>query len=107
MQVINDFDNEFIFHESVSTVGTFDGIHCGHVEIIRKMKMAAEDLSASTVVVTFSPHPRSVVTDDFDIKLLTPLEEKLRLFEELGINYVLVINFTKDFSKKTYEEFFD
>jgi riboflavin kinase/FMN adenylyltransferase len=108
MQVISELNNRIIFGESsVATVGTFDGIHVGHIEIIRKMKAAAADLGLKTVVVTFSPHPRSVISDGYDIKLLTTLEEKKNILNGLGIDYLYVIKFSKEFSKKTYKEFFD
>lgn len=107
MQVINDFDNDIKFNECVATVGTFDGLHAGHLEIIKKMNNAAAELGLNSVVITFSPHPRSVVSKNYDIKLLTVLDEKKKILEGLGVDSLLILKFSEEFSKKTYKEFFD
>ncbi len=107
MKVINENSKNIKLEESVVTIGTFDGLHAGHFEIIEQLKSNASELKLKSVVVTFFPHPRTVVTQDFKLKLLTPLEEKKRLFEEFGIDYMYIITFNEKFSQKTYKEFFD
>lgn len=107
MQIIKDGDKNLIFKDSVVTIGTFDGLHKGHIEIIAKLKLKAEELNLKTVVITFYPHPRTVLSDDYKLKLLTPINEKQELFSKLNIDYLYIITFTKEFAKKTYKEFFD
>lgn len=107
MQVIKQNLKDFDLGRTAVTIGTFDGLHAGHFEIFEQLKAKAAELNLKSVVVTFYPHPRTVVAKDFNIKLLTPLEEKKKLFEKLGIDYVYIINFDEEFSKKTYLEFFN
>lgn len=107
MKIINFNDKDINSCESVVTIGTFDGLHLGHLEIIEELKKKSAELGLCSVVLTFYPHPRTVVAKDSGIKLLTPLEEKKLLFRNLGIDYLYIINFTKEFSKKTYKEFID
>ena len=107
MQIISENSIYLKLEESVVTIGTFDGLHAGHIEIIEQLKSKAKELNLKSVVVTFFPHPRTVVTKDFNLKLLTPLEEKKRLFENFGIDYMYIITFNEKFSQKTYKEFFD
>ena len=107
MQVINEEFEHLDFGDTVVTIGTFDGLHAGHFEIFERLKKKAAELNLKSVVVTFFPHPRTVVTKDYKIKLLTPLGEKKKLFEKLGIDFVYIINFNEEFSQKTYVEFFN
>lgn len=107
MQIVKDGDRNLIFKDSVVTIGTFDGLHEGHLEIIAKLKLKAEELNLKTVVITFYPHPRTVLSKDYDLKLLTPINEKQELFSKLNIDYLYIITFTKEFAKKTYKDFFD
>ena len=90
--------------KSVITIGTFDGVHTGHKEIIDKLKTYAQKNDLLDIFVTFEPHPRTVVSD-FDIKLLTTLEEKCELLNSLGVSNLLVLNFTEEFSQQSSEEF--
>ena len=87
----------------VST-GTFDGIHKGHRSIIKRMTDIAHEHHLQSVIVTFEPHPRiALAMDDFKLKLLTTLDEKVTIFEQLGIDNVFVVNFTKEFAAIPYE----
>ncbi len=107
MQIVSNIDENIVHDNSVVTIGTFDGLHVGHTEIIRTLKKKSVELNIKSVVITFFPHPRSVITKDFNIKLLTPLEEKKKLFSEYEIDYLVVLNFNEEFAKKSYKEFFD
>lgn len=91
--------------KSVVTVGTFDGLHAGHIEILNKVKDIAASERAAGFLVTFEPHPRSVVSKQYDLKLLTTLDEKKKLLAEFGIENVMIINFTEEFSRLTSEDF--
>ncbi len=92
--------------KAVVTIGTFDGVHLGHQAIFKKMKSIAQSIGGETVVVTFSPHPRQVLNiDSSHLRFITTPEEKLRKFEEFGIDNVVIINFTKEFSRTPSEVF--
>lgn len=92
---------------SVVTVGTFDGVHCGHQGIIRMMHETAAPLHSRVVIVTFDPHPQIVLQKEGrkPVKLLTTLEERLAVFETLGIDLVVVIPFTKEFAATAPDQF--
>lgn len=91
---------------AVVTIGTFDGVHLGHQAIFNKMKTLAQSVGGETVVVTFHPHPRQVLNiDSSNLRFLTTPEEKLKKFEEFGIDNVVIINFTKEFSRTPSEVF--
>lgn len=107
MQIVTDFDKNFDLEHSVTTIGTFDGLHAGHYEIIDTLKAKSRELGLPSVVITFFPHPRTIVAKNSNLKLLTPLQEKEKIFEKLGVEYLFVVNFTEEFSKKSYKEFFE
>ena len=87
------------------TVGTFDGVHLGHRQIIKQLKEEAVNIHGETVIITFHPHPRTVVAGKKTIELLNSLNEKIFLLEELGINHLVVIPFDEAFSNQTPEEY--
>ena len=91
---------------AVVTIGTFDGVHLGHQAIFNKMKALAQSIGGQTVVVTFEPHPRQVLNiDSSNLRFLCTPEEKLKKFEEFGIDNVVIIDFTKEFSRTPSEVF--
>ena len=91
---------------AVVTIGTFDGVHVGHQAIFNKMKSLAQGVGGETVVVTFNPHPRQVLNiDSSNLRFLCTPEEKLQKFEEFGIDNVVIVNFTKEFSRTPSEVF--
>ena len=91
---------------AVVTIGTFDGVHLGHQAIFNKMKALAQDVGGETVVVTFEPHPRQVLNiDSSNLRFLCTPEEKLQKFEEFSIDNVVIINFTKEFSRTPSDVF--
>ncbi len=92
--------------DSVVTVGTFDGVHAGHRAIMDTLVRKAKEREARSVVVTFDPHPREIIDPrDDGIKLLTTLQERREILEELGIDRMVVIPFDRDFSLLSSEEF--
>ena len=91
---------------SVITVGTFDGVHTGHRAIIDTVAEKAQQRDARSVLVTFDPHPRDIINPgDSGIKLLTTLQERAEILNELGIDTMVVIPFDRDFSLLSSEEF--
>jgi len=92
---------------SVVTVGTFDGVHVGHRAIIERMQLYAREHAARTVIVTFDPHPRLVLTRSSQppIGLLTTLSEKHALLQQLGIDILVVLPFTFEFAQTPASEF--
>ncbi|PID60433.1 MAG: riboflavin biosynthesis protein RibF [Ignavibacteriae bacterium] len=107
MQIVKNTDKIKKFDKSVVTIGTFDGLHIGHLEILKELNSKAKKYGCFSVVVTFDPHPRTIVLDNYNLKLLTPLEEKIKYFEKLEVDFLYIIKFTKEFSKKTYKNFFN
>jgi riboflavin kinase/FMN adenylyltransferase len=81
---------------SVVTIGNFDGVHCGHRMVIASVLERARALNVSAIAVTFDPHPAHVLHTASRLPLITPLEEKLRLLAETGLDQVLVLPFTDE-----------
>ncbi|SHE41450.1 riboflavin kinase / FMN adenylyltransferase [Fodinibius roseus] len=91
---------------TVLTVGTFDGVHAGHRAILDTVVEEARKQSARSVLVTFDPHPRDIINPgDAGIKLLTTIQERSEILNELGIDEMVVIPFDRDFSLLSSEEF--
>jgi len=86
--------------DPVVTIGTFDGVHAGHKQIIDRLNKAKQEIGGESFIFTFHPHPRQVLfPDQNDLKLLTLTDEKLSLLEQAGVDHVLVYPFTREFSK--------
>ncbi len=82
-----------------ATVGTFDGCHLGHRSLFNDLKKFAYENNAKTLIFTFWPHPRSILSPDFDFKLLNNMEEKIQLFDQCNIDNVIIEKFSRDFSR--------
>ncbi len=105
MEVFNSLSEVQKNKNTVITLGTFDGIHLGHKKIIEGVIKKAEKLNARSFLITFNPHPRSIVSKGHSIKLLHTLEEKIDILKDLGIQNLLIIKFTQEFSQLSSEEF--
>lgn len=107
MQVHRELvDSLPVFKNAVVTVGSFDGVHAGHMQIIRQLKEEAGRIDGETVIITFHPHPRKVVSSvPGDVKLLTTLPEKIRLLEKAGVDHLVIIPFDHIFSNQTAEQY--
>jgi riboflavin kinase/FMN adenylyltransferase len=91
---------------SVVTSGTFDGVHLGHQKILGRLKELAERKQGETVLLTYWPHPRLILQpEDNSLRLLTTLTEKVKLLEELGVDHLIILPFTKELSQMSSEEF--
>ena len=94
--------------KSVITVGTFDGVHLGHRKIIKEVLKEAKDRDMISTLMTFEPHPKTVVQDSpHKIKLLTTLDEKLQILQDLGLERIIIAKFTREFSEMSYKYFVD
>lgn len=102
VQSIFQYDKE---HSTAITIGTFDGVHIGHRKILERLIIDAKNAHLKSTVLTFFPHPRMVLQKDADIKLLNTIEEKIKILEDLGLNYLIIHPFTKSFSRFSATEF--
>ncbi|GGX12702.1 bifunctional riboflavin kinase/FAD synthetase [Aquimarina muelleri] len=96
------YDNQI---PSVVTVGTFDGVHIGHKKIIDRLIESAERNGLESVILTFFPHPRMVLQQDSDIKLINTIEERIQILEKTKLSSVVIHPFTKEFSRLTAGEY--
>ena len=106
MKIYHNLDDFTKLNYAVVTSGTFDGVHLGHQKILNRLKEIASRHVGETVVITFWPHPRFVLNpSDTKLKLLNTFEERIELIKEQGIQHLLRIPFTKEFSNITSMEF--
>lgn len=114
MQVHRDINNLPLFNNAVITIGTFDGVHTGHLQIINQLKKQAEAINGETVIITFHPHPRMVLKNPVstkpgkafeEIKLLNTLSERTELLKEQKIDHLVIAPFTFAFSEQSAQEY--
>jgi riboflavin kinase / FMN adenylyltransferase len=99
-KITEDFRGSFV------TIGNFDGVHLSHKFICQKLSSEAKEAGAKSLIITFDPHPKMILHPDIrPFYLITTLEEKLKLLEDCGIDGVLVIPFSLDYSRVTADEF--
>ena len=103
------FQNEPLpqFQNAVITIGTFDGVHLGHQQILQHVVDRTKAVNGESVVITFEPHPRRLLFPDKPLKLLTSLSVKLDLLQQSGIKHVVIVPFTRDFSELTAKEYIE
>jgi riboflavin kinase / FMN adenylyltransferase len=92
---------------SSMAIGFFDGVHVGHQEVIGRAITNAQRFKVKSSVMTFDPHPKEITGQHVEFKLITPLEEKIRLLEMMGVDLVYVVSFSKIFSNLSPEDFID
>ena len=108
MRIFRNFDEASGLKNPVVTTGSFDGVHIGHKTIINRLRMLAEKHDGESVLITFYPHPRKVLypeTAGKELRLINSQEEKLMLLEKALVDNVIIVEFTREFSKITSEEF--
>jgi riboflavin kinase/FMN adenylyltransferase len=106
MRIFNSIGRLPEFSNTVFTQGTFDGVHLGHQKILKRLKDESVKAGGESVLLTFWPHPRLFLfPDDNGLKLLQTLEEKMDQLEKAGVDNVVVLPFTKEFSQMLPEDF--
>lgn len=105
MQVFESLDLPIKFPNPVLTIGNYDGVHVGHRTIIEITKGKAREIGGISMLMTFYPHPLHILRPDKELSSITPLEEKKRLIEEAGIEALLIVPFTQEFSQVTPEAY--
>lgn len=90
---------------TIITIGTFDGVHIGHQKIVNRLIDLGKQEGLKSVILTFFPHPRMVLQKDSNIKLINTIDERSKILDMLGLDYLLIKKFTKDFSRLSAEEF--
>lgn len=93
------------FHKAVITIGTFDGVHQGHCQIIRQLKEEAKKINGESIIISFYPHPRKIVEKAEPVKLLNTQPEKIALLEKERIDHLVVTPFTADFAAQSAESY--
>ena len=105
MQVYRGLDDSIQLSRPVAAVGSFDGVHLGHCQILRYLVAYAREHSMQSLVVTFDPHPQQLLRPDSDFFAINSLERNLELIGAQGVDATVVIPFTEEFSKLSYTEF--
>jgi len=108
MTVHTDIQQLPAFRNAVVTIGTFDGVHKGHQQILKLMMDEARKVDGETVIITFHPHPRQVIAaNQTELFLLNSLEEKKALLEKYGIDHLVITPFTEAFSLQSAEAYIE
>ena len=106
MQVHRDINQLPLIKNAVITIGTFDGVHMGHRQVIDKLISIAREIDGESVLVTFHPHPRKVVSSTIlGIRLINTLDEKIVLLEQIGIDHLVIVPFTDAFANQSAEAY--
>jgi riboflavin kinase / FMN adenylyltransferase len=108
MKVYYSTDTIPDFKRAIVTIGTFDGVHLGHRQILEQLKQEAARIDGETVIITFHPHPRKVVAaGQSPVRLINTIEEKIELLERNGIDHLVVVPFTAAFSQMSPGEYIE
>ncbi|ERM81841.1 riboflavin biosynthesis protein RibF [Rhodonellum psychrophilum GCM71 = DSM 17998] len=106
MKIFEGLANFVPVKNAVVTSGTFDGVHLGHQKILKRIRDIADQFNGETVLITFWPHPRLVLfPHEHNLRLLSTFEEKAKLLREYGIDHLVTLPFTKEFSEMSSEDF--
>lgn len=90
----------------VVTIGSFDGVHLGHACVIQHLKEKAANIGGESAIISFEPHPREVLYPlEKKPGILTTLEEKVAILEQYGVDHLIILKFTVEFSQQPYQDF--
>ena len=106
MKVTKDLKNAISSQPSILTLGTFDGVHKGHRKIISNLKSEAKTNNLRSIILTFFPHPRNIVSSEI-IKSISTIDEKIKIFSDLGIDELIIQKFDKSFASMDAKEFIE
>jgi len=108
MEIINGLEAlKKRYHNTVLTIGNFDGVHLGHQKIISEVLRMAEEMNGTSMAMTFEPHPVKVLAPEKELKMLTTFKEKARVLDAIGIDVMLCINFTREFADLSPDAFIE
>ena len=108
MRVFRDLNHLPSFNRAVVTIGSFDGVHRGHQFVLARVNELARERGGESVVITFDPHPRRVLQPDFKgLQLVTTTDEKIERLQEYGVQNVVVVPFTREWSQQTPEAYIE
>jgi len=108
MKVYHDLSDLPIFTRAVITIGSFDGVHLGHQQIINRINSLAQEIDGESIVITFHPHPRLVLyPDDTSLRMLTTIDEKVKLLESLGVDNVVIVPFNRAFADQSAQSYIE
>lgn len=99
-------ENNGLFMNPVVTIGNFDGVHIGHRKIIETLIDRAREHNGTPIVITFRNHPRTLFHPELICRMITTVEEKQAALHSLGINNIIMLQFTREFSNLTAEQFY-
>ena len=105
MKIIHSISNFTSKEKTLVTIGTFDGVHFGHQQILKKLTREAKKAKKKSVLLTFFPHPRMVLQKNSSLELINTIEEKAELLKKVGLDYLIIHPFSKEFSRLTALDF--
>lgn len=105
MKIYTRLSDFFSTKKTFVTIGTFDGVHIGHQKVIKQLVKSAKKKQATSVLLTFFPHPRMVLQKDIDIKLINTIDERIQLLDKMGLEALVIEPFTEEFSRQTALDF--
>lgn len=105
MQILSNLFEIKLSESTITTIGTFDGIHIGHQKILNSLVRFAKENSLKSVVITFDPHPRKIINKINSIELINTIEEKKEKLKTLGIDYLIIQKFDEKFSETEANKF--
>jgi riboflavin kinase/FMN adenylyltransferase len=105
LNTIQNISNFSTSEKTFVTIGTFDGVHFGHQQIIEKLVLEAKKANKKSVLLTFFPHPRMVLQKDNSLELINTIEERADLLKKTGLDYLIIHPFSKEFSRMTALDF--
>lgn len=105
MKIIHSVSDFNCSDKTIVTIGTFDGVHVGHQKILKNLIKTAKREHKKSVLLTFFPHPRMVLQKEISLFLLNTIEEKSQLLKKMGLDYLIIHPFSKEFSRLTAIDF--
>ena len=106
MEVYKSLKNFSPLDNSVITIGSYDGLHRGHFQIINRVQTIAESINTDSVVITFDPHPRHVIkAEDKNIKLIMGMQKKTEIIRSLKVDKLIILDFNDSFRKISADDF--